>query len=199
MWFKLAFIGAFISAVLIAATTSRRANRRHGGALNQLSHEVRGLIVVRAILGLIFYAALFAWLFWPRAFAWSYFPEPNAARWLAVALLVPTLAFYAWSFRTLGTNYLGGIGLRDAHELVTTGPYRWIRHPIYVAFIGIMFLVLLLSANWVLGLSGLLLVVSIPAVRIPLEERQLHQRFGSAWESYRVRTGSVLPRVGFGG
>ena len=195
MWFKLAFGVAFASAVAVAATTARRATRRHGGTLNQLAHEVRGLIVVRAALGLVFYAALIAWLFWPLALEWAYFPVPSAMRWLGVALLLPALAFFAWSFWSLGANYRGGVGLYDAHELVTTGPYLWIRHPIYTAFIGIMLLVPLLSANWVLGLSGLLLVVSIATARIPTEERQLHERFGPAWERYRERTGRLVPRV----
>ena len=195
MWFKFAFLVVFASAVAIATSTAQRATRRHGGTLNQLSHEVRGLIVVRAALGLVFYATLIAWLFWPRAYAWTYVPVPVAIRWIAVALLLPALAFFAWSFRSLGTNYRGGVGLYEAHELVTSGPYRWIRHPIHVAFIGVMLLVLLLSANWVLGLSGLLLVTSIAAGRIPAEERELHDRFGRAWETYRERTGRLVPRL----
>lgn len=196
MWFKLAFGLAFAFAVAVAASTARRATRRHGGTLNQLAHEVRGLVVVRAALGLVFYGTLMAWLFWPQAIGWSYLAVPAAWRWLAVALLLPTLAFYTWSSRTLGANYRGGVGLYDGHELVTTGPYRWIRHPIYVAFIGLMLLVLFLSANWVLGSSGLLLVSAIAAARIPVEERELDHRFGPAWKSYRERTGRVLPRMG---
>ncbi len=127
MWFKLAFAFAFIFATAVAATTARLATRRHGGSLNQLTHEVRGLVF-----------------------------------------------------------------LQD-HRLVTTGPYRFIRHPIYASFIAIMLLVLPLSANWALGLSGLLLVISIAAVRIPIEEDQLHKRFGKDWEEYRDQTGSLLP------
>jgi protein-S-isoprenylcysteine O-methyltransferase Ste14 len=194
MWFRLAFVVSFAAAVSVATATARRATRRHGGTLNQLAHEIRGLLIVRAALGLVFYAALIAWLFLPRALPWTYISVPVAMRWLGVALLVPALAFFAWSFRSLGTNYRGGIGLYDAHELVTTGPYRWVRHPIYVAFTGIMLLILLVSANWLLALSGLFLVVSIAAARIPTEERELRERFGPAWESYQDRTGRLVPR-----
>ena len=103
---------------------------------------------------------------------------------------------FSLSFQRLGTNYRGGVGLYDRHELVVRGPYAVVRHPIYVAFIAIMVLVLLLSANWVLGLSGLLLVSSIAVVRIPVEEQQLGERFGSAWMDYARRTGSLIPFVG---
>lgn len=87
------------------------------------------------------------------------------------------------------------VGLYDNHALISRGPYRRIRHPIYLAFISIMLLILVLAANWVLGVSGLLLVTSIAVVRIPIEERQLHVRFGAAWESYRAGTGIMLPHV----
>ena len=195
MWFKLAFVFAFIAAASVATSTARRAAKEHGAPLNQLTHEVRALIAIRAALGLVFYAALGAWLFWSQAAAWTYFPIPTSVRWMAVALLVPTLLFFSWSYRSLGSNYRGGVGLHDRHELVTSGAYRWMRHPIYAGFIAIMILVTLLSANWVLGAAGLLLVVSIAAVRIPIEERQLRDRFGTAWEEYCTRAGYFLPRV----
>ena len=118
---------------------------------------------------------------------------PDAMRWTAVALLIPTLLFFSWSFRSLGSNYRGGVGLHDRHELITTGAYRWMRHPINAGFIAIMILVTLLSANWVLGATGLLLVISIAAVRIPIEERQLRDRFGRDWEVYSARAGYFLP------
>jgi protein-S-isoprenylcysteine O-methyltransferase Ste14 len=163
--------------------------------MNQLAHEVRGLLVVRGVLGLLFYAALFAWLFDLRVGAWPYLPIPAVARWVGVGLLLPTLLFFSWSYGSLGSNYRGGVGLYKDHELVTTGSYRLIRHPIYVSFVAIMLLVSVVSANWLLGLSGLLLVLSIAGARIPVEERQLSDRFGVAWETYRSQTGRLLPRL----
>jgi protein-S-isoprenylcysteine O-methyltransferase Ste14 len=194
MWFKLAFVFAFIAAASIATRTARLAASAHGAPLNQLAHEVRALIAIRVALGLVFYAALGAWLFRSQALAWAYLPIPTAIRWTAVAMLVPVLLFFSWSFRSLGSNYRGGVGLHDRHELITDGAYRWMRHPIYAGFIAIMVLVTLLSASWVLGASGLLLVISIAAVRIPIEERQLRDHFGVTWEKYCTSAGYFLPR-----
>jgi protein-S-isoprenylcysteine O-methyltransferase Ste14 len=195
VWFKLAFVAAFVAVASIATSTAKRAARRHGGELNQLGNEVRGLLIVRGALGLVFYSTLIAWLFLPGRLQWTYLPEPSGLRWLGVVLLVPVIAFFAWSFRSIGESYRGGVGLHDAHTLVTTGAYRYVRHPIYVAFIALMLLVWLISANWLLGLSGLILVAAIPAARIPVEEQQLHERFGAAWEAYRDRTGRLFPRL----
>jgi protein-S-isoprenylcysteine O-methyltransferase Ste14 len=196
IWFKLVFASTFVVAAVVAAAAARRANAQHGGSINQLSHEVRGLVFLRAAFGVVFYFFLMSWMFWSSAFRWSYLPLPVEARWTGVALLVPAITFFTWSYRTLGANYRGGVGLHARHELVTTGPYHWLRHPIYAAFIVIMLIVLLLSSNWMLGLSGLALVSIIAAVRIPVEERELQGRFGPSWERYRARAGLLLPRMG---
>jgi protein-S-isoprenylcysteine O-methyltransferase Ste14 len=99
-----------------------------------------------------------------------------------------------FKYEALGTNYRGGVGLYDDHELITSGPYRSMRHPIYAAFIATMLLAGVVSASWLLGISGLLLVSSIAAARIPVEERELSERFGARWSTYRARTGSLVPR-----
>lgn len=191
--FQLVFGVAFLWAAIVGARAAKRAVRVHGGSINQLANEARGLVAVRATLGLVFYAALGGWLFAPHAFAWAYLSVPSALRWTSALLLVPTLAFFTWSYATLGSNYRGGIGLYDGHVLVTRGPYAIVRHPIYLAFIVIMLLALPLTANWVIGTSGLALVSLIALVRIPQEERQLHERFGAAWAAYASRTRCLLP------
>ena len=112
---------------------------------------------------------------------------------MGVFLLVPVMAFLAWSFRAIGTNYRGGVGLYEQHQLVTSGPYSLVRYPIYTAFMLIMVLVTLISSNWLLGLSGLVLVTMIPMRRIPTEEAELKDRFGARWEEYSARTRMLFP------
>lgn len=194
-WFKLAFIGAFVYALAVAAASVRRATRRHGGGVNQLQHEVRWLVAVRAALGLVFYVSLGGWFVDADWFESTRLPLAPALRWFGVWALAPLLAFYTWAFRSLGANYRGGVGLHAHHELVTGGAYRWMRHPIYAAFIAIMLDVAALSASWLLGGAGLLLVASIAAGRIPVEERELRERFGGDWARYCERTGRFARRL----
>lgn len=190
---KILFLAAFFFLATVAIATARRASARHGGVASPLHDEVRGLIWVRAALGMIFYAALAIWLFGIPGFAWAYLRVPVGIRWAAAALLVLTLLFLTWCYRTLGTNYRGGVALHDTHELVTTGPYRYLRHPIYLGFIVMMVCAAFISGSWVLGLSGSVLVIGIAAARVPEEERRLFERFAAGWESYRSRTGAFFP------
>ena len=193
--FKIVFLAAFVVAAWSAASAARRATARHGSPTNQLQNEVRGLLVVRAVLGLVFYVALGGWLSdWRREITDLHLPM--SVRYAGIGLLAAGVLLINWGYRSLGANYRGGIGLYDQHELITDGAYRWLRHPIYAGFVLIMCAVTLLSSNWLLGLSGLLLVISIPAGRMREEESQLRERFADRWNAYRRRTGAFVPGRG---
>lgn len=188
LWFKLIFVGAFVTLIASALPAAIAAKKRHGGQINQLIYEMKWLLYVRGAFGVVFYGAAFAWLFQSQAPAMMRLPISDGPRWTAAGLLVLVVGLFAWSFRHLGSNHRGGVGLYDNHQLVTTGPYAWTRHPIYAAFIMLMVLVMVLSRNWWLGLSGVLLTSILAAGRIPVEERQLRERFGAEWDRYRSRT-----------
>jgi protein-S-isoprenylcysteine O-methyltransferase Ste14 len=192
--FKLAFVLLFAAVALIASRGARRAARTHGGSLNQLCHEARGLIAIRSGLGVVFYAMLLLWLLRSEIPAWTRLPLPPGGRWAAVALIPAPVAFFAWSFASIGDQYRGGVGLHAEHRLVTTGAYRLMRHPIYLSFILLMLLAACISANWIIGVSGLALVSLIALIRIPIEERDLAARFPETWPPYRSKTGRLLPR-----
>jgi protein-S-isoprenylcysteine O-methyltransferase Ste14 len=81
----------------------------------------------------------------------------------------------------------------DDHELVTTGPYRWIRNPLYTAGALLLFGLGLVSASWVLGGVAVLTIVAM-RWRLTTEEAQLESRFGQKYRDYVARTGRFLPR-----
>jgi protein-S-isoprenylcysteine O-methyltransferase Ste14 len=77
--------------------------------------------------------------------------------------------------------------------LVTTGPYRWVRHPFYVSVLLLVCGAALLAANWFIGVCGLL-VFALQAIRTRIEERKLVERFGEEYRLYMKRTGRFAPR-----
>lgn len=78
---------------------------------------------------------------------------------------------------------------REEHELVTGGPYRWVRHPLYAVGSSFFVSLSLVAANWFMGLSSL----SVLLVRLPKEEEKLIERFGDEYRQYMKRTGRLLP------
>ena len=99
-----------------------------------------------------------------------------------------------WVFRGLGTNLTDTVVTRAEHTLVTTGPYRWVRHPFYVATALAVIANSLVAANWFLALTGGLTVALI-VVRTRTEQEKLIERFGDEYRIYRDRTGRFFPRV----
>lgn len=95
----------------------------------------------------------------------------------------------------LGRNWSSKVQLIEGQKLVTTGVYRYIRHPIYAAHWLWALAQPLLLQNWIAGLAGL--VTYLPAYfhRVPREEEMLVQHFGDEYLEYIKYTGRVLPIV----
>ena len=100
-----------------------------------------------------------------------------------------------WTFHTLGKNLTDTVVTRKEHNLVTNGPYRWVRHPFYDAMALAILANALVAANWFLLLSGGLALALI-FVRTRTEEEQLLARFDESYRAYMKRTGRFFPRLG---
>lgn len=90
----------------------------------------------------------------PRWMAWASFPLSASARWGGVLLTVASLGLYVWAMRTLGRQFGVTLGIEKNHALVTTVPYRRVRHPQYTALALLWSGFLLLTANWFIGLTA---------------------------------------------
>lgn len=111
-----------------------------------------------------------------------------------LALVVAGLAFTVWARVVLGGNWSGTVTLKHDHEIVTAGPYRLIRHPIYtgllVAFLGSA----IARGEW-RGLVAVAIVAIAFWRKLGVEERWLEESFGSAYADYRRRTWALIPYV----
>src|SRR5262249_33912466 len=140
-----------------------------------------------------------SWLFASQWMPWTYVPFPVWARWTGVVIAGLTVVLNLWAQRTLraklGPAFNPMLRLKPVPTLVTDGPYHWVRHPIYLAFLLMMVAAALLSANWLLGACGLGLILCVIALRTPEEERRLIEQFGDQYRHYMRRTGGYLPRL----
>jgi protein-S-isoprenylcysteine O-methyltransferase Ste14 len=137
--------------------------------------------------------SVITYLIHPPLMAWSTVQTPFWLRWLGVSLCLVCVPLIHWVFKSLGTNITDTVVTRIRHTLVTAGPYRWVRHPLYS--VSAVFLIgrSLLPSNW---LMGLLLIPACVYLRIrtPIEEAHLIERFGTDYLSYMDRTPAFLPR-----
>ncbi len=173
----------------------RKAMRKHGSRFAQCANEYKPLVWIRVLLGFPLWAFLIDWLASTGWFPWASVALPMWARWTGVGFGVVVVGLMWWTMIALGSNYRGTMGLHPNHELVTHGPYRFVRHPMNAVFPLVSIFLFLLSANWVLGADALILIGTISVVRAPIEERQLIERFGEEYRAYMRRTGRFLPRL----
>jgi len=114
-------------------------------------------------------------------------------RWTGAALFAAADLLFLQVHRHLGANFYANLKLRKGHELVTTGPYRWVRHPMYLGLYLNHLGVFLLTANWFIGATWLVGFTLIMVYRLPREEAMMLGKFGAEYELYRKRTGRFLP------
>jgi protein-S-isoprenylcysteine O-methyltransferase Ste14 len=130
----------------------------------------------------------------PALMAWSAIALPLWVRWSGAAFWMLAVALLLWTLPTLGTNLTDTVVTREHHTLVTRGPYRWIRHPFYVAMALVVVASALIMANWFVFASGAA-VFALLALRSRVEEEQLAARFGDVYLDYKKRTGRFLPKL----
>ncbi|MBI4166919.1 MAG: isoprenylcysteine carboxylmethyltransferase family protein [Acidobacteria bacterium] len=174
-----------VSYRLRSQSTGENLDRRQEGTFILLTLRPLG---IAGMLGFI------AFIVNPRWMAWSSVPLPVWLRWGGVAMGGFAGGLLIWTLQSLGKNLTDTVVTRKEHNLVTRGPYRWVRHPFYDALILIVLANSLATANWFIFLCGTLTFVLI-VLRTRKEEENLLFRFGDTYREYRERTGAFLPRI----
>ena len=117
--------------------------------------------------------------------------------WVMLAgLAVETagLAFTIWARRCLGRNWSGRIAIKVGHQLVRSGPYRLLRHPIYTGILAMYLGIAIVTGEW-LALVGMAMGLLAYWRKIRLEEAALDAAFGPQYQTYRRQTWALVPGV----
>jgi protein-S-isoprenylcysteine O-methyltransferase Ste14 len=112
---------------------------------------------------------------------------------LTVALAVCSVSLTHWAVRTLGRQWSLDARLVEGHELVTRGPYRYVRNPIYSGMLGMLIAAALAVSRPVGAVAAVIVFCAGSVVRIRAEERLLRTAFGETWEAWARRTPAFVP------
>lgn len=110
------------------------------------------------------------------------------------AVVVAGLGFTAWARFTLGGNWSGAIVLKEDHELVKTGPYALVRHPIYTGLLTMLLATFVLYARPI-GFAAFALAFAALWGKLRREERLMTSHFPEEYPEYRRRTKFLIPFV----
>ena len=124
-------------------------------------------------------------------------PSPPGPGRILPAVAIAALSIVcAWQAVThLGRQFRVQAGLYDDHELVRTGPYAVVRHPIYASLLGMLAATLLLIGPWEIAPISLALFILGTEIRVRTEDRLLESRFGETFRAYRRQVSAYVPFV----
>jgi protein-S-isoprenylcysteine O-methyltransferase Ste14 len=123
-----------------------------------------------------------------------YLPQTPFWFWLSAALVAAGLTFSIVARTWLGSNWSGVVTLKKDHELIRSGPYRWVRHPIYTGLL-LALLGTALSIGNGRALIGLALIIISALRKIAIEEHFLSDQFGEDYARYRAQAKTLVPFV----
>jgi protein-S-isoprenylcysteine O-methyltransferase Ste14 len=183
-----------IAAMGISSYFRRRADRESGESIPRQVDGTLTMTLIR-IGGLVLWLSPFVYLLNPGWMAWSKIGLPEWARWLGVGLgFACTLGVY-WLFSSIGNSITPTSATRREHQLVTRGPYRWVRHPLYTIGSSLFVAFGMMADNWFIAALGMLAFIGM-ALRTPKEEANLVEKFGEEYIRYMNATGRFLPKIG---
>ena len=120
---------------------------------------------------------------------------PSPIRWIGAVVMVASLWLFWRSHIDLGQNWSVSLELRENHQLVSHGVYRWIRHPMYASIWLWGLAQGMMLANWFAGWSVMPVFATMYVIRMPREERLMCEEFGDDYREYARRTGRIFPRL----
>ena len=181
--------------VLTAVTAGRFRIRAHraGGSVSRRG-EGRFLLVSIRLAAVVLWVAALVYLIAPDQIRWASLGLRASLRWSGLPLALIGAGLIYWALSHLGHNLTDTVAVRASATLITDGPYRWVRHPFYTACLLLFGGVVLITANWFIGLMSLL-IFSLLVVRTHREEAELIRHFGQAYLDYMARTGRFWPRL----
>ncbi len=190
----------FHTALLLTLMTVTGIRLYHSGyadAVSGVTQNTKGegsFRIFRMLFGIPVGLAFLAYIIWPPLMNWSQFALAAELRWLGLALLIVSVTSLVWVQKHLSRNFTGTVQIRPGGSVIQTGPYHYVRHPMYLTFILFGIGLLLLTANWFLAGGFLLVILIVMFVRTPIEERALLTAYGQDYADYAKRTGKFFPK-----
>jgi len=192
--FRILAAVVLFTGVSISGYFRRKADKDTG---ERIPRNVDGnaMLTVIKLGGLILWLSPLVYLVNPAWMEWSKVGLPDWTRLLGVGIGILCVAGIYWLFSSIGSGITPTSATRKKHTLVTSGPYRWVRHPLYTVGSSMFISFGMMADNWFIAALGVLAFIGM-AVRSPKEETNLIEKFGDEYLEYMKRTGRFFPKLG---
>jgi len=176
--------GVFIAVWVLAAIFTKRTVYRESGA-QRLGYMIP--ILIGCYL-------LFRGYRLPYPFNVRIIPDTDAILIAAAILCICGLGFCFWARAVLGRNWSGSVTLKENHELIVSGPYRLVRHPIYTGLLA-MVIATAIQQGHIGGIIGLILISVSLWIKSSHEEEVMRKQFPNQYAAYQKRVKRIIPSL----
>jgi len=173
-------------AYWMVAAANVKAVRRREAFVTRFGHVALSVLA----------AALLAWP--DRWLPWldeRFLPPTMIAYWLGLLMLAVGIAFAVWARHDLGRNWSGTVTVKQDHELIRSGPYRLVRHPIYTGLLLAILGTAVAFGEW-RGLLAFALLTGSLLLKLRIEERLMSESFPDEYARYRAEVPALIPCIG---
>ncbi len=190
--FKIALIIIYSSFTMLRGYYSRQSRKLEKNVEKEVDHMDKYLLSFLIIFEVI---TFFLFIFFPQLYQWTTLSLSYWFQVVGAMIGILSILFFLWVHHSLGLNFTVRVQITDKQTLVQSGPYKYIRHPMYTAFIllhisvALLTLDLFITITWFAGLFALILY------RLKKEEGLLIEKFGDEYIEYQKRTGSLFPKI----
>ena len=157
----------------------------------EMSKDLKILTVIVTVIG---GPGLILYLIAPPWWTWTHLPLGELTQWLGIILAIPPIFFLVWVHRHLDTQWSVALELQEEHKLITSGPYKRIRHPMYLGIFVYTIGLMLISSD-LLVFIFFAFSIWVNYIRIPDEEQMMIDEFGDEYREYMKHSGKLLPRL----
>ena len=154
----------------------------------------KGLKILTVIITVIGGPGLILYLIAPPWWTWTHLPLGELTQWLGIILAIPPIFFLVWVHRHLDTQWSVALELQEEHNLITSGPYNRIRHPMYLGIFVYTIGLMLISSD-LLVFIFFAFSIWVNYIRIPDEEQMMIDEFGDEYREYIKHSGKLFPRL----
>jgi protein-S-isoprenylcysteine O-methyltransferase Ste14 len=173
---------AWLAYWLAAAWDVKPARRRE-------SHANRLLTIALIVPAAVSLAVPGSWLHWLGT---RFLPDTMISYCLGLLIVLAGLAFAVWARMHLGRNWSGTVTVKENHELIRSGPYAIVRHPIYTGLLLAILGTAIVFGEW-RGLLAFCFLAVAFLLKLRREERFMEESFPDTYPSYRAQVPALIP------
>lgn len=156
--------------------------------------EPAGSRVLRTVLFVVVLVLLLEPSYLPRVLDEHFLHAGRLSFFLGASITAAGLLFSVWARLHLGRNWSRSVTIKEDHELIVTGPYALVRHPIYTGLLT-GFLGTAIATTELRGILAFVLVSASLWTKLRLEEQWMREHFGAPYQSYCQRVAALVPFV----